>query len=152
MTPRSSSRPKILTPANVIVAVLLVALFVGSCVALWAAAQDSSPASNDAAPMGTDADLRVVVHDSNGDAHELPLGEDTMVEIATDKGRNTVLVEDGTVRVTYADCENQDCIKQGALCAPGKQIICLPHELWIEVVDANEDGDAANRSIDTLSR
>lgn len=144
MTPNPSPHPKILTPANVITALVLIALFIGSCAALWVAAQTSSPAS--------DAGLRAIVHDADGEVRELPLNENTVVEIVTEKGSNTVAVENGTVRVSSANCENQDCVRQGALSTPGKQIICLPHELWIEVVDADEDGDAANRSMDALSR
>ena len=86
-----------------------------------------------AAPSDS-AELRAVVHDSDGNAYEMPLSEDAEKTIQTSLGTNVVVVQDGTVFVREADCENHDCIHQGAMSAPGAQIICLPHELWIEVV------------------
>jgi hypothetical protein len=80
------------------------------------------------------AELRAVVHDSDGNAYEMPLSEDAEKTIQTSLGTNVVVVQDGVVFVRDADCENHDCIHQGKLDAPGGQIICLPHELWIEVV------------------
>lgn len=146
-----SPRQSILTPANVIATLLLVALFIGSCVALWAAMQHSVSANTGTSTnlISANANVCAVVHDTNGNTRTLPLNEDTVVDIVTDKGCNTITVKDGTVRVTNADCENQDCIQQGALSAPGKQIICLPHELWIEVVNKSEGTDAVHHSMDT---
>ena len=56
------------------------------------------------------------------------------------RSARTIVVEDGCVRVTEADCPHGDCTRQTAISHPGEQIICLPHELWIEIVPA--DGEA----------
>lgn len=89
----------------------------------------------------TDA-LRAIVHDGDGNAVELPLGENTTLEVSTELGSNTVVVEGGEVYVSEADCDNLDCVHQGRISSPGKQIICLPHKMWIEVV---KDSDASGQ-------
>ena len=116
--------------ATIAAGVLIVAIVAALLVVMkpWAGAGDA-------------ASLKAIVHDGEGGVHELPLAQDTRIDIATSLGSNTIVVKDGTVFVEDADCENHDCIRQGALDAPGKQIICLPHKLWIEVVDANGTGD-----------
>ncbi|MCI8468020.1 MAG: NusG domain II-containing protein [Eggerthellaceae bacterium] len=80
-----------------------------------------------------------LVHAADGSVTRLPLDEDAEVTVTTEKGSNTVAVSDGAVRVVAADCDNHDCIRQGSIDAPGRQVICLPHELWIEVVADGED-------------
>ena len=113
---------------------------------------------------GANAALRAVVHDGDGATHELPLSEDAELPVTTSLGSNVVVVEDGAVYVREADCDNQDCIHQGKLDRPGRQIICLPHKLWIEViaegdasaemdVDAALDGDSADdEGLDAVAR
>lgn len=88
---------------------------------------------------GEDAQLVALVHDGDGAVHELPLCEDTQLTVSTSLGSNTIEVHDGSVRVTSADCPNGTCLHEQALSAPGGQIICLPHKLWIEVVAAGSE-------------
>lgn len=83
------------------------------------------------------AGLRALVHDADGKVHELPLSEDAELVVSTGLGTNVVVVEGGAVSVREADCDGLDCVKQGAIDAPGMQIICLPHKLWVEVVAAD---------------
>ena len=67
--------------------------------------------------------------------------EDAVLEVATPLGANTVVVEGGSVRMDAADCPHGDCLRQRPITRPGEQIICLPHELWIEIVP--EDGESS---------
>ena len=92
----------------------------------------------------TQAQGRMValVHDADGKVYELPLDKDATLEVSTSLGTNTVAVEAGSVRMARADCPNGHCLQQPALTAPGGQIICLPHQLWIEVVPEGESGTA----------
>ena len=92
----------------------------------------------------TQAQGRMValVHDADGKVYELPLDKDTTLEVSTSLGTNTVAVEAGSVRMAKADCPNGNCLQQHALTTPGAQIICLPHQLWIEVVPEGESGTA----------
>ena len=52
-----------------------------------------------------------------------------------DYGYNLVMIEDGTVRITDADCPDQLCMKQRSISKNGESIICLPHKLY-----AKEEG------------
>ena len=94
-----------------------------------------------ASPRGTSGRLIALVHDGDGAVHELPLDEDAVLEVATPLGANTVVVEGGSVRMDAADCPHGDCLRQRPISRPGEQIICLPHELWIEIVP--EDGGSS---------
>ena len=97
---------------------------------------------------GTEGGLRAVVHVDGGTTHELPLSDNAELEVLTPGTdfSNTVVVEDGAVYVREANCDNQDCVHQGKLDAPGHQIICLPHKLWIEVVADGEGSGAMDTS------
>lgn len=113
----------------------------GAVVGLLVAAAVIAYAVMQAGPDGAEG-LRAIVHDGDGNVHALSLSEDQEQVITTSLGTNVVVVEDGSVRVREADCANHDCIHQGKLSGPGKQIICLPHKLWIEVVAEDGDGSA----------
>ena len=89
----------------------------------------------------------------------LPLDKDAELVVATSLGTNTVVVENGSVRMAEADCPHGDCLRQTPISRPGEQIICLPHELWIEILgdgaDAGEmDVDAVgyDDGVDTVAR
>ena len=53
---------------------------------------------------------------------------------------NTVVIEDGRVRVTKADCRDQICVGQGWISDGTLPIVCLPSQLIVEIVGG--DGDA----------
>lgn len=62
----------------------------------------------------------------------LPLSEDTTLEIVTERGRNSVVVENGRVFVREADCPDLVCVHTPALSeGDPKTIACLPHRLVI---------------------
>ncbi len=52
---------------------------------------------------------------------------------------NLVLIEDGVVRVTDANCPDQLCMKQRSIAKNGESIICLPHKLVLQIC-SKEDG------------
>lgn len=71
---------------------------------------------------------------SNGELIEtidLSASPDRVIEIETERGRNTVTVENHRIRVSEADCPDQTCVKTGFL-GGARPIICLPHKLVIE--------------------
>lgn len=70
---------------------------------------------------------------------ELPLDVDTeyIVE-GSGGGRNTLIVEGGSVRVSEADCPDGLCVHMGKINRSGQSIICLPHKVVIEI-PAGED-------------
>lgn len=91
-------------------------------------------------PSGGVIALVALVHDGDGSVHELPLDTDDELTVTTSLGNNTIAVRDGSVRMAAADCPNGTCLQHRPLSAPGGQIICLPHQLWIEVVPAGSSG------------
>lgn len=128
----AKSRANILVGAIVIV---VLAAAIGAFAYMQIGAQAAGGAASDGAP------LRAIVHDGEGGVFELPLDQDAELPVSTGLGANTIVVEGGAVFVSEADCDNQDCVHQGKIDAPGRQIICLPHKLWIEVVaDGQQSG------------
>lgn len=94
-------------------------------------------------PGGSSGELVVRIHDSEGIVYEYPLDEDGTYEVRTSLGANVIAVEDGSVRMADADCPHQSCMDQRPLTSPGAQIICLPHQLWVEVAAAGGDNATA---------
>ena len=88
--------------------------------------------------VNTDADTAtVVIRDGVQNVYELPLGQDATKTVTTDLGTNVIEIKDGRVHVEEADCPNQDCVHQGWIDAAGQQIVCLPHKLTVDIVDAS---------------
>jgi len=55
-----------------------------------------------------------------------------------DGSYNVVCIEQGTVWVEDADCDNHDCIKQGRISKVGQSVICLPHQMVIRIVGTQD--------------
>ena len=68
-----------------------------------------------------------------------PLSEPISVTLG-EENYNTLTIADGKISVTDANCGDHTCIHTGAISREGQQIICLPHELVIEITggDASE--------------
>ena len=56
-----------------------------------------------------------------------PLNQSREIEISDDKGYNKVVIENG------ADCPDQYCVQHAAIHSSHETIICLPHELVVEI-------------------
>lgn len=61
------------------------------------------------------------------------LNQDKEVEIETEDGTNTVMIENGKVYMKNADCPDKYCVKQRGISHSKENIICLPHKLIVEV-------------------
>ncbi len=59
-----------------------------------------------------------------------------------DIGTNTILVQDGMVRMKSATCPDKLCVKQGQIHNKGEAIICLPNKVVVEINGIREDIDA----------
>lgn len=59
-------------------------------------------------------------------------------------GTNTLVIENGTVRMTEASCPDKLCVHQGRVHLQGQTIVCLPNEVVIEILGTKkkEDYDA----------
>jgi hypothetical protein len=62
-----------------------------------------------------------------------PLDKNTTVEMESDAGYNRMIIEDGYVRMEEADCPDQYCVKHAKIHYNHETIVCLPHELVIEI-------------------
>ena len=71
----------------------------------------------------------------------LPLDKDTQKQIETPYGTNTLVIKDGTVTVTDADCPDKICVRHPSVSRSGESIICLPHRLVISIVDGSGDDE-----------
>lgn len=88
----------------------------------------------------TNADTAtVVIRDGEQNVYELPLSQNTTKSVTTDLGTNLIEIKDGRVHVEEADCPNQDCVHQGWIDVAGEQIVCLPHKLTVDIVDASAE-------------
>lgn len=52
---------------------------------------------------------------------------------------NILIIENNEIYMHQATCPDHTCIKQGHISATGASIICLPHQLIVEVIDGEED-------------
>lgn len=73
-----------------------------------------------------------------------PYSENGTFVIETPHGNNTVTIKDGSVQITEADCDDDLCVKQGEISNVGESIVCLPHELIIEI---KGDKDSSSEDI-----
>lgn len=64
----------------------------------------------------------------------LPLNENAVMRVP-DSGRdyNIVVIKDGSVFVSEADCPDSLCVNQGKISRAGETIICLPHKLMVTI-------------------
>lgn len=77
----------------------------------------------------------------NGELYEsFPLQENrTLTVKAPDGGYNTIIFENGAVRIADADCPDRLCVKQGSIQRHGQTVVCLPHGLVITVKNGETD-------------
>lgn len=67
---------------------------------------------------------------------DLNTAENQSIRIpAADGGYNTVVIEDGTVRVETADCPDQTCVRMGTLKSEHLPLVCLPHKLIVRFAE-----------------
>jgi len=70
-----------------------------------------------------------------------PLSEDALIEIKVGDGSNTLVIEDGTARISDATCKNHVCVRHAAISKSGESIICLPNKLIVTIEGAEEGDD-----------
>ena len=76
---------------------------------------------------------------------DLNTSEDKTITIPDGEHYNTVEIKEGKIRVKDADCPDKTCINMGWLSSSAMPIVCLPHHLVIEFVDADSGVDAVTR-------
>lgn len=67
--------------------------------------------------------------------------ETETIEITYEGGRNTILIENGQICISHADCPDQTCVKMGWLKSVSFPIVCLPHHLVIQYAENSDTVD-----------
>lgn len=57
-----------------------------------------------------------------------------------DGSYNIMVIENGKVSVTEADCPDKHCVNRGSICHKNETIICLPHKLVIKITASDDKG------------
>ncbi len=65
------------------------------------------------------------------------LFEDSTIDIKTNNGNLTVVIENSEVFVLESDCRDGECEKQTPVTGKGQSIICLPLETVISIGEEN---------------
>ncbi len=77
----------------------------------------------------------VNIYSKNERIAELPLDRNDTFTVANELGTNTVVIENGQAYMTDADCPDKICEEMGRISKPGETIVCLPHQLIVEISD-----------------
>lgn len=62
------------------------------------------------------------------------LADDRTVEI---NDSNRLIIENQTVRMEWADCPDQICVRHKAISRDGESIICLPNQIAVTIQSGN---------------
>ena len=69
------------------------------------------------------------------------LDEEGVIDIRIDdKVVNSVVIEDGRAYMSYADCPDKLCIKQGRISDTSKSIVCLPNKVVVSIESDKKGG------------
>lgn len=63
-----------------------------------------------------------------------------VIEIQTEKGYNFLKIEDDRILMFEADCRDQVCVNTAPADQPGDTIVCLPHEVVVQIKGTAEGG------------
>ena len=70
------------------------------------------------------------------------LDENQTIEVRQDGHLNKITIKDATVQMSYSDCKNQVCVKDGKISRTNQSIVCLPNKVMVEITGGEEDYDA----------
>lgn len=62
-----------------------------------------------------------------------PLDAEREIDVLTDYGRNTVVIQGGRAYMKEADCPDKICEGMREIARDGESICCLPHRLFLTV-------------------
>ena len=81
-----------------------------------------------------EAGAAAVITQDGTEIRWIDLSMDQEITIEAEGGYNSLLIENGQISVSDADCGDHTCIHTGRISREGEQIVCLPHRLVIEVI------------------
>ncbi len=90
----------------------------------------------------TGGELEVVVSIDGGEVERFVPTDSAGEKTYTSRGYTLhVLVRDGGVEVSQADCPTQDCVHTGWIGRAGESIVCLPARVIIQLVRTDGGSD-----------
>ncbi|MBC1474523.1 NusG domain II-containing protein [Listeria grandensis] len=115
----------------IIVVFLTVLSFLPLAIFTYAKAQEPKPAP------GSESKLVAVIKVDGNEYKRVDLtghtGTDTFKVTTDDGDYNEIEVKGERIRISAADCNDQVCVRVGAIEKLGETIVCLPHKVVIEV-------------------
>lgn len=79
----------------------------------------------------------VVTYDGEEIMHR-QLDEDATIEITEGGEKNTVVIKNGAVCVSYASCPDHICVNTGWIEYEGEMIVCLPNKIVVTIIGGEE--------------
>ncbi len=67
-----------------------------------------------------------------------PLSQDNVVRIDTGTSVNELTIENGTAKMTEADCPDKLCMHQKAISRERETIVCLPNKIVVTVTGGGD--------------
>jgi len=61
------------------------------------------------------------------------LFESREIEVVTDNGSNSVIIQNDKAYMAAADCRDKICLSHSEISKSGESIVCLPHKLIVEI-------------------
>lgn len=90
----------------------------------------------------------IVVMVEGKETQRYALDEDRTVTVhGKDGGTNVMVIENGTVHFSDADCPDLLCVRQGEISYTGESIICLPNQVVVEIT-----GDGGEPELDAVAQ
>lgn len=82
------------------------------------------------------------------------LEKDQVIEVKENDFYNRIRIQDGAAYMEEADCPDGYCEEQGKISGRTQTIVCLPHKLVVEVLDADglENDNVSEDVPDTISK
>ncbi len=74
----------------------------------------------------------------NKKIYQLSLSENKEISVLGPIGETKVKVENGSIRITEAPCEQKICQKMGKISHSGEIIVCIPNKIIIHVKSGYE--------------
>lgn len=85
------------------------------------------------------AEIKTVLITVDGEEYKrVQIDNSTQISftVETEHGINKVEISQGKVNVIWADCPNQVCVNTKEASRTGDIIVCLPHKVVIEIIEA----------------
>ena len=82
------------------------------------------------------------------------LEQDQVIEVKENDFYNRIRIQDGAAYMEEANCPDGYCEEQGKISGRTQTIVCLPHKLVVEVLDADGlENDSTSEDVpDTISK